>query len=158
VLSCLALSAVVALLVSGCSAGPVAIDAADLDAADREACEAVLADLPDELADESRRDVQPTDAIGAAYGDPPIVVTCVDHAPDSFDEFSQCQEVNDVGWYVPDDQVADPDSDAVVTALSHSPFVQVTVPADYRPDGAAAVLAELATPISDNLELVDDCL
>jgi hypothetical protein len=155
VLSCLLVPTVV---LSGCSAGPVRIDAADLDAADRTACQAVLADLPDELADESRRDVQPADAIGAAYGDPPIVVTCVDQVPESFDKFSQCQQVNDVGWYVPDEQVADPDSDAVLTALSHGPFVQVTVPAEYRPDGAAAVLAELSKPISDNLELVDECL
>ncbi len=47
---------------------------------------------------------------------------------------------------------------AVLTALSHSPFVRVQIPADYRPDGAAAVLAELSKPISENLELVDECL
>ncbi len=86
------------------------------------------------------------------------MITCVDRPPSGFDELAACQQVNDVGWYVPDEQVADQDADAVLTALSHSPFVQVEIPAGYRPDGAAAVLAELSTPISENLELVDECL
>ncbi len=153
-LSCVALAAAA----SGCSAEPVRIDAADLAPADRTACQAVLDDLPDELADEGEREVEPGDALGAAYGDPAIVITCVDSAPAGFDELAACQQVNDVGWFVPDEQVADPDADAVLTAMSHRPFVQVEIPADYRPDGAAAVLAELSKPIADNLELVDECL
>jgi hypothetical protein len=156
VLSCLGVATAVAL--SGCSAGPVTIHTADLEPADQAACEAVLDDLPDELADEKKREVEPADALGAAYGDPAIVITCVDTAPEGFDELAQCQQVNDVGWYVPDEQVADPDSDAVLTAMSHSPFVQVEIPADYRPEGAAAALAELSKPVADNLELVDACL
>jgi len=156
VLSCVGLA--VAAAVCGCSADPVRIGATGLAPADRTACEAVLADLPDELADESEREVEPADTLGAAYGDPAIVITCVDSAPEGFGELAACQQVNDVGWFVPDEQVADPDADAVLTAMSHSPFVQVEIPADHRPDGAAAVLAELSQPISDNLELVDECL
>ncbi len=155
-LSCLGVAASVSL--SGCAAGPVRIDTADLAPADRTACGAFLADLPDELAEESPRDVEPADSLGAAYGDPAIVITCVDAAPTGFDELAACQQVNDVGWYVPDEQVADQEAEAVLTALSHSPFVQVEIPADYRPDGAAAVLAELSRPISENLALVDECL
>ena len=154
-LSCLALLASTTL--AGC-ADPVRIDASDLDAADRAACEAFLDDLPDELADEGERDLEPDDALGAAYGDPPIVVTCVDQVPAQFDDEAACEQVNDVGWFVPYDQVADPDADAVLTAMSHHPYVQVTVPGDYRPNGAAAVLADLSKPIADNLELVDECL
>jgi hypothetical protein len=156
VLSCLGVLAALAL--SGCSPDPVPIDAADLDADDRTACREFLDDLPNELAEESRRDVRPSDAVGAAYGDPPIVITCVDRAPDGFDELAECQQVNDVGWYVPDEQVSDPNAGAVLTAMSHSPFVQAEIPSDYRPDGAAAVLAELSLPIAANLELVDECL
>ena len=154
-LSCLGLVAGSAL--AGCS-GPVRIDAAELAPADRAACEAFLDDLPDEVADEGRRDLEPEDALGAAYGDPPIVVTCVDDVPEGFTDTAVCEQVNDVGWFVADEQVADPGSEAVLTALSHHPFVEATVPPDYRPDGAASVLAELAKPISDNLELVDECL
>jgi uncharacterized protein DUF3515 len=156
VLSCLGV--VAALALAGCSEDPVTVATTDLDGADRAACQAFLDALPDELADESDREVEPGDALAAAYGDPPIVITCVDTAPEGFDEVAECQEVNDVGWYVPDEQVADPSADATLTAMSHSPFVQVEIPADYRPDGAAAVLAELSKPISDHLELVDDCL
>jgi hypothetical protein len=152
VLSCLA-----ATLVAGC-ASPVRIEAGDLDGADREACAALLDDLPDELADEGERDLDPEDTLGAAYGDPPIVVTCVADEPEGFAADSVCEQVNDVGWFVPDDQVADPDSDAVLTAMTHRPFVQLTVPAEHRPDGAAAALAELSGPIKDNLEPAEECL
>ena len=154
-LSCLGL--VAAAVATGCS-GPVTVDASGLDAADRTACQALVDDLPDELAEEGGRDVEPADALAAAYGDPPIVITCVDTVPTGFDVTAECLQVNDVGWFVPDEQVADPDADAVLTALSHHPFVRVQVPSDYRPDGAAAVLAELSAPIADNLELVDECL
>lgn len=154
-LSCLGM--VAAWGVVGCS-GPVPFEAGELEPADRAACEAFLDDLPDELADEDRRDLEPDDAMGAAYGDPPILVTCVDDVPEGFTDTAVCEQVNEVGWFVPDVQVADPTSEAVVTALSHHPFVEATVPPDYRPDGAAAVLSELAEPISDNLELVDECL
>jgi hypothetical protein len=146
-----------AAALAGCS-GPVPIDASDLDAADRAACQTFLDDLPHELADEGERDIEPDDALGAAYGDPPMVVTCVDRPPAEFTADSACEQVNDVGWFVPDEQVADPEADVVLTALSHRPFVQVSVPADYRPEGAAAALADLAKPIADNLELVDECL
>lgn len=156
-LCCLAL--VAGTVLAGCS-DPVSFDGAadDLGSDDRAACAAFLDDLPDELADEERRDLEPAGAPGAAYGDPPIVLRCVDRAPAEVDATAQCQQVNDVGWFVPDAQVADDDADAVLTGLSHRPFVEVTVPADYRPEGAAAVLAELSAPISDNLEQVDDCL
>ena len=100
----------------------------------------------------------PSDVLGAAYGDPPIVVTCTDEAPADYDRFAACDEVNDVGWFIPRELIADPGADAVLSAMSHRPIVQVDVPVDYRPDGAAAVLAELADPIKDQLELVDTCL
>jgi hypothetical protein len=148
---------VVGTALAGC-ADPVRLQVDDLDGADRAACEAFLDDLPDELADEGERDLDPEDALGAAYGDPPMLITCVDEAPEGFAIDSFCEQVNDVGWFVPDDQVADPDADAVLTAMTHHPYVQLTVPPDYRPDGAAAALAELSDPISDNLEPVDECL
>ena len=152
---CLGALCVAAL--AGCS-GPVTIDTDDLSTADRAACQAVLDDLPDELAREGRRELEPTDTLGAAYGDPAIVVTCRDSAPAGFDDTSPCEQVNDVGWFVPSDQVGDPGATAVLTAMTHRPFVELVVPADYRPDGAAAALSELSDPISDNLELVDECL
>jgi hypothetical protein len=136
----------------------VRIAAGDLSGADRTACQAFLAALPEELADEGERELDPADTLAAAYGDPPIEVTCVDTTPEGFTDVSVCEQVNDVGWYVPDAQVSDPDSEAVLTAMTHFPHVRLTVPADYRPDGAAAALAELSGPITEHLELVDECL
>jgi hypothetical protein len=155
VLCCLGLLAAAAL--AGC-ADPVRIDAGDLDGADLAACEAFLDALPDELADEGERELDPDNALGAAYGDPPIVVTCVDQVPEGFAADSVCEQVNGVGWFVPDDQVSDPDSDAVLTAMTHRPFVQLTVPAEYRPDGAAAALAEVSELIEIHLDFADECL
>jgi len=155
-LSCLVL--LTAAAVAGCVADPVRIDAGDLDGADLAACEALLDALPDELADEGERELDPDNAVGAAYGDPPIVVTCVDQVPEGFAADSVCEQVNDVGWFIPDDQVADPDSDAVLTAMTHRPFVQLTVPAEHRPDGAAAALAEVSELIEVHLDLAEECL
>jgi hypothetical protein len=33
----------------------------------------------------------------------------------------------------------------------------VTVPGDYRPEGVASVMAELAAPVKAHLKLVDRC-
>jgi hypothetical protein len=146
----LAAVAMLAVGLTGC--GPVEIETHDLDAADREACEAFVADLPDVLADEDRVEVSPDDALGAAYGDPAITVTCGVPAPEGFDLTAQCQLVSGVGWYVPPEQFDDPDTDAVVSAAGNEPVVQVVVPGgDDRGDVAAAVMAELAPLVKAHL-------
>ena len=155
-LSCL--GAALAVSLAGCGSDPVPITPGPLGAASAEACQGFLDALPETLGRQDRDDVVPADVLGAAYGDPPIVVTCTDEAPADYDRFASCDEVNDVGWFIPRDLVADPLADAALSAMSHRPIVQVDVPVDYRPDGAAAVLAELAAPIKEQLELVDACL
>ena len=77
--------------------------------------------------------------------------------PAEFDEFAPCEVANGVGWFVPEDQIDDQDADLVFTAVGYRPIVSVEVPHDYRPEGGAAVIAELAQPVRDHLELVDDC-
>lgn len=146
-----------ALPLTACS-DPVRVDSPALAEAGRAACEAFIEGLPEQLADEDARDLEPADALGAAYGDPPIVITCSEEAPPEFDAFAGCDEVNGVGWFIPESEVKDPDADVVMSAMSYRPIVQVTVPADYRPNGAAAALAELAEPIKEHLDLADACL
>ena len=77
--------------------------------------------------------------------------------PAEFDQAAHCEVANDVGWFVPDDVIADQDADATFTAVGYRPIVSVEVPHEYRPEGGAAVIAELAQTVQDNLELVEDC-
>ncbi len=153
-----ALGVLTSLALSACSAEPVPLATPPLSAGSEQACRDFLDALPETLAGQDRREVEPADALGAAYGDPPIAVTCTDQAPPDFDRFASCDQVNDIGWFIPRALVADPEADAVLSAMSHRPIVQLDVPVDYRPDGAAAALAELSDPIESQLTLADECL
>ena len=148
---------VAALLLTGCGEDPVAIDAPEVSGSERAACERLVADLPGELADETGRSLADNDVLGAAWGDPPIVLTCGGDLPDDFDRFAECIEANGVGWFVPAEAESDQSSPATLTAAGYRPLVRVTVPGEYRPEGLAAIIAELADPVREHLELVDPC-
>ena len=155
---CLATTALLAALtLSACADEPVAIDSPPVSEQDFETCKAFLGDLPRRLDGHEGRKVNPAAALGRAWGDPAIVVRCGVGVPEGFDETAHCEVANGVGWFVPDDQIDDQDADLVFTAAGYHPIVSVDVPHDYRPEGAAAVIAELAGPVEDHLELVDPC-
>jgi hypothetical protein len=144
-------------LLTACGSGEVAIDSPAPDAGDRAACERVVDALPDTLAGEEGRVVTPDDALGAAWGDPPIVLTCGVDLPAEFDEFATCVEANGVDWFVPAEQVEDDSRDVTFSTAGYRPIVELRVPAEYRPEGGAAALAELAKPLRKRLELVQAC-
>lgn len=146
------------LAATGCTAGgpsAVPVDAPAAPASAAAQCADLLAALPAEVAGQERREVEPEKATAAAWGDPAIVLTCGAVMPDDFDGFSSCQEVNGVGWYVPEEQY-DEDTDVVMTTIGRSPVVQVHLPAEYRPPAEAMV--DLAGPISQHLTLDQPCL
>ncbi|WP_170286088.1 DUF3515 domain-containing protein [Nocardioides rubriscoriae] len=152
-----------AVVLLACSGSPE-IASYDLSAADRAACEAFVADLPDSLADEDRVDASPADALGAAYGDPAITVTCGVPVPGDFDQTSRCQEVNGVGWFILDGTDDDTSVDLRATAPGYRPVVSLVVPSDYRPDEpfqgddtTAAALAELSPLVDEHLRLEQRC-
>ncbi|MGZ8744879.1 MAG: DUF3515 domain-containing protein [Nocardioides sp.] len=147
----------VVLLAGGCSSGPPEIDTSELSAADARTCRGFVASLPDTLAGEESVEVAGDDEYGAAWGDPAIVLTCGAAIPEEFDELSSCVEASGVGWFVPEAEQDDQSSDVTWTAVGHRPVVRVDVPDDYRPEGAAAVLAELAEPVGEHLDLVQPC-
>ena len=145
------------LLLIACS-GPVQIDPPDLNAEDQSACEAFADDLPATLTDETPVETEPKDPLGAAYGDPAMAVICGVDVPDGFDAVSECQEANQVGWYAPPEQYDDQSADVTIFAVTHRPLVELRLPAEYRPNGLAAALAELADPIKRHLARVQDCV
>ena len=150
---------VVLLAAAGCSdgTGDVAVDSPSPGARDLATCTRLLEALPATLVHEDSRPVTPAGAPAAAWGDPPITLTCGAAVPPEFNEFSSCTLANGVGWFVPDAQRQDESSDVTWTAVGYRPVVSVHVPADYRPAGAAGVIASLAGPVKQTLELVQPC-
>ena len=144
-----------ALLV-GCS-GPVEIEPPDLGADDRAACEAFADELPDTLVGEEPVETDPEDPLGGAYGDPAIAVVCGVGVPAGFGSAAQCEEANGVGWYAPPEQYDDQAADVTIFAVTHRPVVELRVPGEYRPNGLAAALSEISTPVNRTLEQVDEC-
>ncbi len=156
----LAAALVTVLALGGCSAA-VEVDAADLAPQEQAACEALVDALPDRLEDVGeggldRVEVDPADA-AAAYGDPPVVMTCGVARPPAYDRFAACQEIDGVGWFVPEDQIGDEPVEVTLTAVGYRPRVQVVVPAEYWPIGTPSVTAALAGPVQDSVSLVDRC-
>jgi Protein of unknown function (DUF3515) len=145
------------LVLAGCADQPVAIPTTDAGPADVAVCEQFLADLPTVLAGERKRALVRNGALGAAWGDPAIVLTCGADLPDDFDRFAECVEANGVGWFVPSGAETDQSATAAVTAAGYRPVVRVTIPGDYRPEGVASVIAQPADPVRQHLRLVDRC-
>jgi hypothetical protein len=143
--------------VSACESDKVPIDAPILSAADAAACADLLDALPDTVAGELRRPVDPDDAPGAGWGDPAIVLTCGAEVPSEYAPASSCVDVLGVGWFAPEEAFEDYRTDLVITALTHRPHVSVRVPPDHR--ASDAVLTALARPIRRTLAAEgQDCL
>jgi len=151
-------SAAVCLLLASCSSSEVPIDEHDLSEADRATCEALVDDLPDTLAGELRRPVDPDDALGAAWGDPAYVLTCGVPEPGDYEPTAACNVVKGVGWYVTDDQLSDLRVDLTPIALTRRPYVELLVPSRYRTEGIDRALAELAPVLKEHLDKGLSCL
>lgn len=152
-----------ALLLAGCSASPPEIHAADLSAADAQVCRDFVAGLPDTLAGEESVEVTGDTEYGAAWGDPAIVLTCGVGQPTDFTDTSSCIEIDEAGWYVPDQVFADmfegdETTDVPTTELNFRPRVHVLIPGEYRPDGFPNVAGELTKLIEAELEKTGSCL
>ncbi|PKH44448.1 DUF3515 domain-containing protein [Nocardioides alpinus] len=145
-------------MLAACSPDLVPLEDQDLSGADRAACEALVDDLPDTLAGEPRRSVDPDDALGAAWGDPAYVLTCGVPAPTDYEPTAECNVIKGVGWYVTDDELSDLRVDAAPIALSLTPYVEVQVPSRYRTEGVDRALAELAPALKEHLGEGLSCL
>lgn len=143
------------LVLTAC--GPVEVPLPDLDPEQQAACDAFLAEVPDPLVDLTRVEIAPPKAPARAFGDPAVVVSCVDTVPSDFDEFAFCVEASGVGWYLPDAELDDDTLDATFTAVGYQPMVSVQVPSQYRQVTGGDVLSSLADAVKDNLKETKPC-
>jgi hypothetical protein len=141
---------------AGCGTGAVAISSPALSGRDAAACRTLVRALPATVSDQKQRQVQPPDAYGAAWGDPPIVLRCGVGKPAGFDKFSSCQVTNGVGWFIPEEQITGRPNDIVMTTVGRAQYVEVRVPADYFPP--AATMVDLAPAIKSSIHEVRPCL
>ncbi|MFN8194734.1 MAG: DUF3515 domain-containing protein [Nocardioidaceae bacterium] len=154
-----AASLLLALTLAGCESDKVPIDS-PTPGSDAQAtrCRALLDALPDTVFHELRRSVDPEDALGAAWGDPAITLTCGGDMPSGFDRFSTCEVADGVGWYADEDEATDQSLDATLTTVGYEPVVSVRLPATYRPEGIASTMVALAPAIKRHLRLVEPCV
>jgi hypothetical protein len=103
---------------SGC-AGPVALPEPQPDASARAVCTSLLAALPDQVLESTRRPTDPG-VLTAAWGDPPITLRCGVAAPPGLTASSECLEVNGVGWF---DEPAE--GGVLFTTVGRAVFVEV---------------------------------
>ena len=138
------------LTVAACSADTNAVDASDLSPADAGVCRDLVDALPETLAGHDQVEVTGDTAYGAAWGDPPILLTCGVDAVD-LTNVPPCTVVNGVGWIVQES-----DGATILTADGYRPRVQVRVPDDY--DQPASTVTGLASLLKGRLQLEDRCL
>lgn len=144
-----AATALTLLVSAGCS-GVVDLEPAQVGPGDGAICSELLADLPDELVGQGRRDVAPAGS-GVAWGDPAITLRCGVTDAVGLGRASECQLVDGVGWY-PEEL---PDGFRFTTVGRATP-VEVVVPGAYAPE--VGPLTELAAPVDAAVVLEQPCV
>jgi hypothetical protein len=130
-----------AVTATACGGDQVRVDRFRVGAGETTQCRALLEALPRSVADQPRRKVTGS-TFAAAWGDPAIVLRCGAPLPADF-AGAPCITRNGIGWSVPADQADGLGTRIVMTLAFRTPVVQVTVPAHYRPNGPAEVMADL---------------
>jgi hypothetical protein len=140
--------------VCGTACGSVDVRATNVSGSERSACAALVKALPDHVSDQPRRKTS-GNPLGAAWGDPPIVLRCGVGKPVDYDPVVGCQTVNGMDWFVPEKGMNDQQADVVMTTYGRAPAVEVALPAKYRPPVAAMV--DLAGAIAKHTSVVKRC-
>jgi len=143
--------ALMALAATGCK---VDVPDTDVPATQRSACAALVEALPASVSDQERRETK-GNPLGAAWGDPAIVLRCGVGEPANYDPLVGCQRVNGMDWYIPEKGMNDQQADVVMTTYGRVPAVEVALPSEYRPPVAA--LVDLEAAIEKHTRLVKPC-
>lgn len=142
-------------LLAGCG-GPVEIDVPELDSTAQATCSELVAALPDRVDGAERTEVEPADAPAAAWGDPPIVLRCGVPMPEEFDDYSTCQETNDIGWFIPDSQMTGSATEITMTTIGRDVNIEVRLPEEHWPPADAMV--DLSAAIEQTTQELDPCV
>jgi uncharacterized protein DUF3515 len=126
---------------SACGGDAVHVDRFPVSASGHSTCQKLLSALPGKVADQPQRSVDGS-TFAAAWGDPAIVLRCGVPLPKSFPG-DPCFTRNGIGWSIPAGQADELDKDLVMTLAFRDPVVQLQVPARYRPNAPADVMADL---------------
>jgi hypothetical protein len=119
---------------------PVRMPAPSLPEQQATVCRALLAGLPDALRDRHRRPVSAGPEQNAAYGDPPITLSCGAGPRPSVDPTADVYPLSGVCWY------AVPGRDSTAwTTLDRVATITVTVPNGYSGQGQWVI--EFSAPI-----------
>jgi hypothetical protein len=123
-------------------------------------CSALVQALPDTVDGEDRRDVAPADALGAAWGDPAIVLSCGVDRPAALRRSSSCFVVDGVGWLATRHGTEVTGSDQAggtltFTTIGRSAYVELSVPDAYQPQ--ADPLAAVASAVSSATDQTRPC-
>lgn len=128
-----------ATLVLTACAGPVGVAEPQVDDATRQLCQRIVADLPRSVLGAPGRDT--TGTISAAWGTPPITLTCGVPEPAAMQTDTRCFEVDGVGWFAEEG-----DGGWFFTTIGREVRIQLGVPSKYAPE--ADVLVEVAPAIN----------
>ena len=120
----------------------------------RAACTSLVRALPGHVSDQPRRRTTGS-RLGAAWGDPPILLRCGVGRPEDYDPATGCQTADGLDWYVPAKGMTDQSVDVVMTTIGRDPRVELTLPAQYRPPVGAMV--DLAPAIKAHTRRTTPC-
>jgi hypothetical protein len=136
------------------------VEAPALNGAHARSCRALVDALPSKVAGLPRVDADVGKGSGAAWGDPAIELRCGVPRPAGLTPTSQCEVVNGVGWYIPQEQQtgrnAGRPTDITMTTVGRSEYVEVRVPADYWPP--AETMVDLAPALKRTIRDVRPCV
>jgi hypothetical protein len=127
---------------AACGYGPVDVPDSTPLPGTQDACAALLATLPDTVADAVRREVAPATAGVAAWGQPPVILRCGVPAPTGADPTTALLDVDGVEWLPVPGQ-----GGTFFTTVGRAVDVEVAVPDDYAPE--ADVLADLGRAVRE---------
>jgi hypothetical protein len=145
----------VLVLATGCS-DTVGVDAPDVSGSAARACASLLRALPERVADQPRRKVDPGRGYAAAWGDPAIELRCGVPRPDELTAVSPCQHTNGVDWFIPASQQSGQTSEVTMTTVGRAVNIEVSIPSDDFPP--ATTMVDLAPAVKRTLRLVRPCL
>jgi hypothetical protein len=117
---------------------------------DLETCTGLMADLPERVLDQDRREARPG-VFSAAWGDPVITLRCGVTKPPGLTPASPCLEANGVGWF---DEEAE--GGRLYTTIGRRTYVELAVPTAYAPESGA--LVDVAATVARHDRLLTPCV